>query len=40
MVISSAVLDDAPADIAAEQRSLILKGYADPVNAYVATLAR
>jgi len=38
MVISSAVRDEAPAGLAAEQRSLLLKGYADPIDAYVARL--
>jgi adenylate cyclase len=39
MVISEAVWEDAPARISAESRSLELKGYAEPVKAYVTTVA-
>jgi adenylate cyclase len=39
MVVSPAVWDDASTGISAEQRSLRLKGYADPTKAYVATLS-
>ena len=38
MVISPAVWDGTSTGVAAEQRSLHLKGYTDPTNVYVATL--
>jgi adenylate cyclase len=39
MVISEAVWQDVAPDIAAEPRSLDLKGYPDPVKAYVVKLS-
>jgi len=38
VVISTAVWEDALANMSAERRSLTLKGYDDPVDAYVATV--
>ncbi|MFB6419613.1 MULTISPECIES: adenylate/guanylate cyclase domain-containing protein [Bradyrhizobium] len=40
IIISPAVWDEASTGIAAEQRSLLLKGYPAPINAYVAKLTR
>src|SRR3954453_21451339 len=38
MVVSEAVWEDAPVDVSAETRTLELKGYDEPVKAYVTTL--
>jgi len=39
MIVSEEVWKDAPADVSAETRTLELKGYAEPVKAYVTRLA-
>jgi hypothetical protein len=38
MVLSETVWDDVSGQVAAAPRSLELKGYPEPVNAYVATV--
>ncbi|RXH07490.1 adenylate/guanylate cyclase domain-containing protein [Bradyrhizobium guangzhouense] len=38
-VISAAVWDGAPANMSAERRNLTLKGYDDPIDAYVTTVS-
>lgn len=40
LVLSATIWEHAPANISAELRSLVLKGYQEPVNAYVATVSR
>jgi adenylate cyclase len=40
LVVSEAVWQDKPAGIQAVRRSLVLKGYDEPVDAYVTTIAR